>query len=108
SRKRCRGRRRFRAAARWPRVPAHGARGEAMDDWQDESIGWRRPLAAIVVVALVCIVGIALLGSQVSSVLSTVGSSVGPPGVGTLDEGGDPGSDTGDQGAGAGNPGGNG
>jgi len=78
-----------------------------MHDWQDGSIGWRRPLAAIVVIAVGCIVGIALLGSQVSSVLSTVGSSVGPPGVGTVDEGGDPGSVSADQGPDAGDPGAN-
>jgi hypothetical protein len=78
-----------------------------MDDWQDGSMGWRRPLAGVVVVAMVCIVAIAMLGSQVSRVLSTVGASVGPPGVGTVDQGGDPGPDPGNQGPGAGNPGSN-
>lgn len=78
-----------------------------MDDWQDGSIGWRRPLVAVGVVVLVCIVAIGLLGSQVSQILSTVGASVGPPGVGTVDEGGDAGLDPDNQGPGTGNPGSN-
>ena len=72
-----------------------------MNDWQDVSIGWRRPLVGVVAVLAVCVVAVALLGTQVSKILSTVGASVGPPGVGNVDEG----QDSGNQGPGAGNPG---
>ena len=57
-----------------------------MGGWQDGSIGWRRPLIAIVVVAVACVVGVMALGAQVSPILSTVGSAVGPPGAGTVED----------------------
>jgi uncharacterized protein DUF4349 len=60
-----------------------------MDDWLHGSIGWRRPVAAIVVLALACVVGVAMLGSSAGRILSTVGSSVGPAGGDTVDGGGE-------------------
>lgn len=76
-----------------------------MDEWQDGSTGWRRPLIAVVVVALVCVVGIAMLGTETGRILSTVGAPVGPPGAGTVEDAGDPGIDVGDQEPGGENPG---
>ena len=79
-----------------------------MNDWQDGSIGWRRPLVALLLVALVCFVAVVFMGTRVDRILSTVGASVGPPGVGTVDQGGgdvaadDSGSNAGDADAGGG------
>jgi hypothetical protein len=75
-----------------------------LSDWQDGSIGWRRPLAAIGLVTAFCVVAVVLMGTQVSRILSTVGASVGPHDNGVVQEGGDsgaadPGSNPGDAGA---------
>jgi uncharacterized protein DUF4349 len=75
-----------------------------MGGWQDESIGWRRPLAAFVVVVVVCVVAIGLLGTQAGHILSTVGASVGPPDAGTVDGAGGPGAAGGNDGSGAEDP----
>jgi len=60
-----------------------------MGDWRDGSIGWRRPLSLIAVVALACVLGIAMLGTNTGRILSTVGSSVGPGGGDAVDGGGE-------------------
>lgn len=78
-----------------------------MDDGRGGSIGWRRPLAAIVVVAMLCIVGIAFLGTSAGRILSTVGASVGPPGAGTVDGGAGEAPGVENQGPGAADPGSN-
>ena len=84
-------------------------------DEQEGSIGWRRPLAGVVLVTLACIVGVTLLGTQASRILSTVGASVYKPGAGSVEGGagapvqdGRPGTVSGDAGGNAAAEGGGG
>jgi uncharacterized protein DUF4349 len=64
---------------------------------------WRRLLAALLVVMTISVAGLALLGTQSSRILSTVGASVGTPGGGqALGPKGQPGSG---EGPGSGNEG---
>jgi uncharacterized protein DUF4349 len=78
----------------------------AVDDGDEGSIGWRRPLAVLAVVTMLCAVGIAVVGTQAGMILSTVGSSVGP-GSGIVTPGGGQDSSA-DQGAAGGSGGGGG
>jgi len=84
-----------------------------MGDWHEDGIDWRKPLVVLLVVVAVAVIVLAVLGMQVSRVLSTVGASVSSGGAvpvaGSGPEGADPGADSaanagGGGGAGAGQP----
>ena len=79
-----------------------------MGDGQDEALDWRKPLAVLLVVVVVAVTALAVLGTQVSRVLSTVGASVsneGVPGGGSGPGYAEAGADPGEAGS---DPGGNG
>jgi uncharacterized protein DUF4349 len=66
----------------------------------ENDVNWRRVLAVLLVVMALSVAGLALLGTQTSRILSTVGAAVGPAGGGTVQvPNGDPGAG-GDEGAG--------
>lgn len=83
-----------------------------MGDWQDEAIDWPRRLVVIVVILAVGITALAMVGAQVSRVLSTVGASVssegGVPAGGLGPDIAEPGADSGDAGSNAANAAGGG
>ena len=68
----------------------------------DEGIDWRKPLAVLALLIFLCAVGIVVMGTQVSAVLSTVGAPVGIPGRDYQVPGGNDGGDGGADGGGAG------
>jgi hypothetical protein len=56
------------------------SRGLTMTEF-DDGIDWRKPIAILLVVIVLAVTGLTFMGSQVSGILSTVGASVGTPGV---------------------------
>ena len=56
---------------------------------RSRSTSWKTAAGALAVVAALVLVGTMFLGGQVSSILSTVGSSVGGPGSGAYEQPGD-------------------
>ena len=77
--------------------PCTCSAGVAMDDGQRGSTSWRRAALVTVMIGVIAVSALTLLGTQVSQILSTVGSSVSTPDR-VVGGGGDEGADAGDGG----------